>query len=169
MTRSHRIVVTIALAALPASACRSADSRPAAAGGGVAAAFDVTAMRDTIESLNREFTDAHVVGDSAAMVNIFARDARVLPPNADPVIGRPAIERMTSDYLTYGITEFREETTAFYGNADMLIDEGTYVMVYGKVPVRENGKYVNIWRREDGNWRIYSNMWNTNAPAASGK
>jgi len=47
----------------------------------------------------QHFTNAHVVGslDSAAMVNIFTSDARILPPNADPVIGRPAIEPHVSD------------------------------------------------------------------------
>lgn len=78
------------------------------------------------------------------MVDIFTQDARVLPPNADPVIGRPAIEAATSQYLTFGITEFREETTAFYGNEDLLIDEGTYVMVYGSDNTVENGKYLNV-------------------------
>ncbi len=47
----------------------------------------------------QHFTNAHVVGslDSAAMVSIFTSDARILPPNADPVIGRPAIEPHVSD------------------------------------------------------------------------
>lgn len=59
-----------------------------------------------------------------------------------------------------------ETTVAFYGNEDLLIDEGTFVMVYGKAKTRDAGKYVNIWMKEDGVWRIHSNMWNSNAPAA---
>jgi ketosteroid isomerase-like protein len=100
------------------------------------------------------------------MVNIFTSDARILPPNADPVIGRPAIEALTALYMTMEIAEFREETTAFYGNHEMLVDEGAYVFVYDKGKT-ERGKYVNIWRKEGGEWKIYSNMWNTNAPAAA--
>lgn len=79
---------------------------------------------------------------------------------------RPVIEVLTAQYLTFGITEFSETTVAFYGNEDLLIDEGTYVMVYGKENTRDAGKYVNIWRKEDGEWRLYSNMWNSNAPTA---
>ncbi len=167
MTRVPVFLLTIMLAGLTTMGCRSGDSTPAVAGN--AGTFDVAAMRQTIEERNRRFTNAHVISDSVAMVDIFARDARVLPPNAAPVIGRAAIEALTSQYLTFGITEFREETTAFYGNEDLLIDEGTYVMVYGKDKTTENGKYLNIWRKEDGEWRIYSNMWNSNAPVPAGK
>lgn len=132
-------------------------------------AFDLPAMRSAIEARNREFTNAHVVGslDSAAMVNIFTSDARILPPNADPVIGSPAIEALTALYMTMGITEFREETTVFYGNQEMLVDEGTYVFAYNGGRKTERGKYVNIWRKEGGEWKIYSNMWNSNAPPAA--
>jgi hypothetical protein len=76
--------------------------------------FDLAAMRSKIESRNRAFTNAHVIGDSAATINIFAEDARVLPPNSAPVIGRRAIAELNAQYLAAGITEFREETIEFY-------------------------------------------------------
>ena len=43
------------------------------------------------------------------------------------------------------IKEFREKTTAFYGNEDYLIDEGTYYLRYGKDNTVEKGKYINVW------------------------
>jgi ketosteroid isomerase-like protein len=158
-------VLAIILATLPAVGCGPSESPAAAGNTARTAAFDMAAIRRSIEEKNRRFTNAHVTGDSVAMVDIFAQDARVLPPNADPVIGYPAIEALTAQYLQFGITEFREETTAFYGNEDILIDEGSYVLVYGKDNTTERGKYLNVWRREGDEWKIYSNMWNANAPA----
>jgi uncharacterized protein (TIGR02246 family) len=130
-----------------------------------AATFDVTAMKKIIEEKNNQFTKAHITGDSVAMVDIYTQDAKVFPPNSDAVIGRPAIAVLTSQYLKFDIKEFREETTAFYGNEDYLIDEGNYIFVYGKDNTIEKGKYLNVWKKEDGEWKIYSNMWNTNMPA----
>jgi uncharacterized protein (TIGR02246 family) len=169
MKRASVCILTIACTGLLAIGCRSQDTDSTDTHGDTVAAFDLAAMKKAVEEKNRRFTEAHVIGDSAAMVNIFTRDARVLPPNADPVIGRTAIEALTSQYLTFGITEFREETTAFYGNEDLLIDEGTYVMVYGEDNTMETGKYLNVWRKEGGVWKIYSNMWNTNAPVTPAK
>jgi hypothetical protein len=59
--------------------------------------------------------------------------------------------------------------TVFYGNHEMVVDEGTYVFVYDEGRTTERGKYVNIWRKEGGEWKIYSNMWNTNAPPVAAK
>jgi ketosteroid isomerase-like protein len=167
MTAPRIVLPALTLAVLAAIGCGSKDGSPSPV---EASAFDLAAMRSAIEARNQQFTRAHVVGslDSAAMVNIFTSDARILPPGADPVIGRPAIEALTALYMTMGITEFREETTAFYGNDEMLVDEGTYIFVYGEGLTTERGKYVNIWRREGGEWKIHSNMWNTNAPSPPG-
>ena len=131
--------------------------------------FDVTAMEKIIEEKNNQFTKAHITGDSAFLVNIFTQDAKVFAPNSDVVIGRPAIAVVNSQYLKLDIKEFREETTAFYGNEDYLIDEGNYYVRYGKDNTIDKGKYLNVWKKEDGDWKIYSNMWNTNMPATPTK
>jgi ketosteroid isomerase-like protein len=158
------LVLAIAGAGLLAIGCHRPDTASTDTDRDTVAAFDLAATRRVVEEKNRRFTEAHVTGDSVAMVDIFTQDARVLPPDSDPVIGRPAIEALTSQYLTFGITEFREETTAFYGGEDLLIDEGTYIMVYGADSTRESGKYLNVWKKEGGEWKVYSNMWNTNGP-----
>ena len=46
--------------------------------------------------------------------------------------------------------------------ADLLIDQGNYTMTYGPDSTFEKGKYINVWKKVDGQWKIYSNMWNTN-------
>lgn len=129
-----------------------------------AVAFDAGALRPLIEAKNAQFTQAHVDGNRALIDAMFTEDARVLPPNADPVIGRVAIDQLTAEYLTYGISEFREETTDLYGTAELLIDQGNYTMVYGEDHTVEMGKYLNVWKFVDGDWKIYSNIWNANAP-----
>ncbi len=134
-----------------------------------AANIDLVAMKKLIEDNNSRFTKAHVAGDNAVINNMFTEDAKVLPPESQPVIGRSAIAKLTKQYIEYGITEFREESTDFYGGGDILIDQGNYLMVYGKDKTRETGKYVNIWKKEGGTWKIYSNIWNTNTPATPAK
>ncbi len=130
----------------------------------VAASFDLAVMRTVIEGKNDRFRQAHVAGDRATIDGMFAQDAKVLPPDADPVIGRAAIDALTAEYIDYGISKFRKETTDFHGNEDLLIDQGNYVLVYGKEHVREVGKYLDVWKKEGGDWKIQTNIWNTNAP-----
>jgi ketosteroid isomerase-like protein len=164
MTRTPLLLLAVVLAGSLAAGCGS-DS-VGLDDTAVTPPFDLREMRTIIEQKNHQFTEAHVTGDGDTIDNMFTLDARVLPPNADPVVGRAAISQMTVEYLGYGITEFREETTDFYGNEQILIDQGNYVLVYGRDQTTERGKYLNVWKRENGEWKIYSNMWNTNAPAS---
>ncbi len=165
MKHSPLFVLATAVAVLAGSGCGHGKdaSTPAAQ---VPVTFDLAGTRKVIEENNRRFTRAHVTGDQAAIDAMFTREARVLPPGADPVIGREAVARLTAEYIAFGVAEFREDTTDFYGNEDILIDQGNYVMAYGKDKTRESGKYLNVWKKEDGAWKIYSNIWNTNAPPA---
>ena len=131
--------------------------------------FDVTAMKKIIEEKNNQFTKAHITGDTTFLNNIFTKDAKAFPPNSDVVIGRAAIAVVNSQWVNFGIKEFREETTAFYGNEDYLIGEGTYYFRYGKDNTIDKGKYLNVWKKEDGDWKIFSNIWNTSMPATPAK
>ena len=131
--------------------------------------FDLSALRTKIQAENDRFTKAHVAGDVATIDAMFTRDAKSFPPGAEAAIGLAAIHDLTVEYLKPGIKEFREETTDFYGNEDVLIDQGNYVVTYGPDNAVERGKYVNVWKQEDGTWKIHTNIWNTSAPPAAAK
>ncbi|HEU5168323.1 MAG TPA: hypothetical protein VFU29_22410 [Chitinophagaceae bacterium] len=134
-----------------------------------ASKFDLTAMKKTIEEKNARFAKAFITGDSASLVNNYTQDGKLFPPNSAAVIGRPAIAVVISQYLKFGIKEFRDEITALYGNEDNLIEEGNYFMGDGKGNTIDKGKYIDIWREVDGDWKVYSNIFNTSMPVAPTK
>lgn len=127
--------------------------------------FDLAAVKKIIQEKNIQFSEAHITGDTAILNNIFTKDAKVFPPNSDVVIGRSAISSLNSEWVNYGIKEFSEKTTSFYGCEDYLIDEGNYYLRYGEKNTIDRGKYLNVWKKEDGEWKMFSNMWNTSMPA----
>src|SRR6187402_2842746 len=120
--------------------------------------FDLGATRRLIAQQNERFTTAHVTGDIATIDSMFTVDAKAFPPGAAAVTGLPAMHAFTVEYIKAGIAEFREESTDFYGNAEYVVDAGTYVVTYGPAHVTERGKYLNVWTQVNGNWRIKSNM-----------
>ena len=132
-------------------------------------AFDPAAMRKIIEEKNNEFAKAFTTGDSATMVNHYTMDGKLFPPNAEAVTGRDAIAAVVSEYLKYGIKEFKDETTALYGNENNLIEEGNFFMGDGKGNTIDKGKYMCVWRKDNGEWKVYSNMFNTSLPPATAK
>jgi ketosteroid isomerase-like protein len=53
--------------------------------------------------------------------------------------------------LTHGDTALEVETYALIGEGGKTLD---------------TGKYVVVWKRQGGQWKIHRDIWNTNAPAA---
>jgi ketosteroid isomerase-like protein len=126
--------------------------------------FDLIAAKVKIQEQTKKFTEAHLTKDTAYLNNSFTEDAKVFPPNSEIVRGRKNIAQLNSDWVNYGIYEFKEESTSFYGNQHYLIDEGMYYLRYGKENIIDEGKYINIWKNDNGEWKIHSNIWNTNLP-----
>ena len=165
MTRS-RLLLFCVLASLLSSAC---DGPAPASSRAEPPPFDLDATRRLIGEQNARFTQAHLTGNIALIDSIFAPDAKSFPPGAAAVTGLTALHDFTVEYLKAGLTEFREETTDFYGNAEFVVDAGTYVVTYGPEHVTERGNYLNVWRQVNGSWKIQSNIWNSDAPLPTPK
>ena len=86
--------------------------------------FDVDATRRLIGEQNARFTQAHLTGDIGLIESMFAPDATAFPRGAAAVTGLPELHDLTVEYLNAGLTEFREATTDFYGNAEFVVDAG---------------------------------------------
>jgi ketosteroid isomerase-like protein len=124
--------------------------------------FNLIAAKAEILKKTKLFTEAHIKKGTAYLNNSFTEDAKVFPPNSEIVSGRSAIAQLNFNWVNYGVYQFKEESISFYGNEDLLIDEGTYFLVYGNERTIDKGKYINIWKNVNAEWKIYSNIWNTN-------
>jgi ketosteroid isomerase-like protein len=144
------------------SATPAADEATAKSAG---AAFNLDSVKNIIEIKSKAFAKALINGDSATLVNSYTTDAKLFPPNEPMVEGKAAIGKLISQYLKYGIKEFYDSTTAAYGNEDNVVEEGYLFMGDAKGNTMDKGKYVEVWRKENGEWKLYTDIWNTNLPA----
>ena len=126
--------------------------------------FDLSAVKNIIQENNDAFMEAHITRDTAILNSMYTKDAKVFPPNSEVITNRTVIEAMNLQWVNYDIREAREESTALYGNEDYIIDEGTYYMNFGADSIVDKGKYLNVWKKEDGKWKMFTNMWNSSLP-----
>jgi uncharacterized protein (TIGR02246 family) len=116
----------------------------------------------TIEKLNDVWTAAFNKGDAAAVAALYTEDAYVLPPGSAMVKGRAAIEAFwrqaaqqmsdakltTIDVLPLGRSAAREI--------------GTVTLKTKSQPPQEVvGKYVVVWRKIGRDWKLATDIWNT--------
>lgn len=139
----------------------------------VAAAVIVDARQATaraaIEAANQQFTVAFAKGDAAALAGMYTTDAMAFPPNGDVAKGRAAIQKIWAGAIGGGIKGVTLTTTEVEAHGDSAHEVGNYEMKVDGGKVVDRGKYIVIWKREQGQWRLHRDIWNTSIPAPAGK
>jgi uncharacterized protein (TIGR02246 family) len=118
----------------------------------------------TIQQLNERFSQAFAKGDFAAIANLYAEDAILLPPGADIVnAGRTGIESFWAGAVMQA-SELKlttEDVKAL--GSDAAEEVGAFALkTKGQQPQEIAGKYVVIWQKVGNEWKISTDIWNTN-------
>ncbi len=116
-----------------------------------------------IEEANKAFMDIRKSGDAEALSMFYTIDAKLFPANGELVVGREAIKAFISEDLATASSEILFETISAYGYGDMAIEEGKYKVNVGSQEV-DMGKYIVTWKKEDGQWKLHQDIWNSDLP-----
>jgi uncharacterized protein (TIGR02246 family) len=116
----------------------------------------------TIVKLNDAWAAAFNKGDASAVAAMYTEDAFVLPPGAETVKGRAAIEafwRQAAQQM--GAAKFTTVDVLPLGPSAAR-EIGTVSLKSKSQPVQEiSGKYVVVWRKVGGKWKLATDIWNT--------
>jgi uncharacterized protein (TIGR02246 family) len=130
------------------------------------AAAQAEDVRAAIEAGNARFIAAFSRGDATAIAALYTSGAVVFPPQADMVRGRDAIERFWKGAMDAGIKGVTLLTVEVEAHGDTAHEVGTYGLVGEGGRALDTGKYVVIWMREQGQWKLHRDIWNTSLPPA---
>jgi ketosteroid isomerase-like protein len=98
----------------------------------------------------------------AAIDRIYTADATVLPPGAPMISGRENVRAFWQSAVeAMNPTSCRLETLRLdiMGENAVEIGRATIEAAAGRMEV----KYVVVWKREDGSWKLHVDIWNPNA------
>ncbi|HEY6976452.1 MAG TPA: DUF4440 domain-containing protein [Chitinophagaceae bacterium] len=128
--------------------------------------FDIDKAKSAISDLNAKFSDELRKGDSAAMASLYASDALVMPPNSEPV-PKDKIISVWGGAIRMGVKDIKLTTDDLTGNEEVVGETGKYEMYGDNNKLLDKGKYVVLWKNENGEWKLYRDIWNTSMPAKS--
>lgn len=157
-----------AVAIIHLIACTNKPAETESAKAETVAAFDAEKAKTAIRELNDKFIADFKKGDSAALATHYASDAWAMPPNSEPV----ALEGLASLWggaIRMGVKDLKLETTDVSGNDQMLSETGRYEMYGDNNKLLDKGKYVVVWKLENGAWKMYRDIWNSSMPLPSAK
>jgi uncharacterized protein (TIGR02246 family) len=124
-----------------------------------------TEVRDAIATANENFMAAAKQGDAAALAALYTENGQVLPPNSDFVTGKEAIQAFWQAIRDMGIKAATLETVEVEGHGDTATEVGKYTLHGEEGQQLDKGKYIVIWKQEEGQWKLHRDIFNTSMPA----
>ena len=116
-----------------------------------------------IQKLENSLADAFNKSDANAVSNIYAADAVLMPPNRGAIRGQSEI----AAFWQKGIEEYADmkpvtEAIARLGS-DAVLEIGNVSFKTKSQPDSEiDSKYVVLWRKTGTEWKISTDIWNSN-------
>ncbi len=122
------------------------------------------------QALNDALASAFARSDFSKIADFYAAEAMLLPPRGKAVQGRDSI---TAFWLGFGNRfagiVFTTADVRLIGE-DVARETGTYATSgTGEQQAPGQGKYLFLWERVNGEWRIESSIWTRNPEARGGQ
>ena len=105
-------------------------------------------------------------GDLDGIVALYTEDCQLMPPNAEMAKGHAAARASFGGMIDAGLSgDLNTVSVAAAGDIGYRI--GTYSLQTADGTVVDRGKYTDTWRKVGGEWKITSDIWNSDlAPFA---
>lgn len=128
-------------------------------------AFDMQKAKSFIDSVNTKFSQQLRDGDSVALASNYWPDAELLLSNSESIKGKDIISAWAGS-INMGIRDMTFITTDITGDTNFIIETGAYEMRDANKTLIDRGKYVVVWKQQNGVWKLYRDIGNTSLPAA---
>jgi len=93
-------------------------------------------------------------GDPNYVVNMHTQDAILFLPNGKEVVGITELRPFYEKVATTGIDINSTPNTIELLSDNVAFEVGTYTSTSQK-GIQNSAKYINIWKKVDGDWKIY--------------
>ena len=111
-----------------------------------------------LDAGNQAFATAILAGDAGSAAAGYTDDAYVLAPDAETVRGREDIRAFWQGLIESGIQNVRISTGEVASSGDLAYAVGT-IEVTGADESTEHSRYVLVFRRVSGEWRLHLDIW----------
>ena len=125
-------------------------------------------VRAEIEAANARFVAFVAQGEGTALARLYAKEGAVMPAGSEPIRGTEAIAKFWGSALASGVAAVELKTLEVYGQGSTATEVGEYTLRDKVGKMLDRGKYIVLWKHEDGGWKLLRDMFSTNLPAPKG-
>jgi len=132
------------------------------------AEVDTRAEAEKISELSDAWQKAVATRNIDACTTFYAPDAVEMLANAPIVEGSEAIYEWFADWIfdTTVTNTFQSDVIEVASSGDLAYERGTwhFVMDTEEGPIEDYGKYVVVWKKIDGDWKVIIDISNSDLP-----
>jgi ketosteroid isomerase-like protein len=129
---------------------------------------DAANVEEFIKNEGSKFDEEMKRGDSNALAAHYASDAIVMPPNSDRVKGKDIVG-LWGGAIRMGVKGMTLNMADISGGGDVYTETGTFEMTGVDNKTIDKGNYVTVWKKDNGNWKIYRDIWNSSMAMQASK
>ena len=164
MKKSTNFLTLVAVTLLFVSSITSCNNKAEEATETVAeSTFNLTTAKTEIVAANKEFMTFFAASDSVGLANLYSQDAKFMMTGAPAISGRKNIQSVLSGIMNSGISSVDLKTIDVWGTESLITEEGELSLFAGDTEV-DQGKYIVLWKNEDGKWNLFRDIFNSNLP-----
>jgi len=126
-----------------------------------------TTVQEAIQDVSRKFEEFLSRGDAAGVARCYAQDALIMPPNQDLIHGQAGIEGFWRGIITAGVKAIRLESQKVEQYGEVMAEIGRFTVLIEENQVIDEGKYLVLWKQENGEWKLFRDIWNSSRPLAT--
>lgn len=134
---------------------------------------DQAAEEQAIRQLNEHWAQAVANRDTSLAVGLYTEDATLLWPGRPPVRGVEGVRSVWAAVVSTpgGAVRVVPERVRIASSGDFATDEGLIESTRtGSAGIQtDTAKYLHVWRKEGGQWKVLYSMSNSNRPAPAPK
>jgi ketosteroid isomerase-like protein len=121
-------------------------------------------MKATVLAANQAFMDAYAKG-AVGMGSFYTTDALLMNANGEAIQGNVAIGKFYKDAFDSGMKRLKLEVIEAEQQGNVLIERGRFTAYGANDTQLDTGKYIVIWKQENGSWKLHRDIGNTSMPA----
>jgi len=122
-------------------------------------------VRSAIAAADEQFMAAYNAGDAAGLAALYTEDAQLMPPNSDFVAGREGLQGFWQAVMNMGIEKAQIDIIEVEDHGDTAIEVSRYELQDGSGQALDAGKFIVVWKRESGQWKLHRDIFNSSLPA----
>lgn len=123
--------------------------------------FDIGPVKAHILEMNKSYSQRFMTNDTAYYNLRYCKDAAVYSPGVPAVAGRDSIISFFYQNGTNKEAKIDLPPGNVYGDENLVVEEGVYDFPDGKGGSFDKGKFIALWKQEEGKWKLYREIWNT--------